>query len=352
MRLGFFLAATFLLCTTLMVFGMGRWGQALVHGNSPGCYMRLYTGLPENVRVLVTGSSRIRRSNLSEAVIAGLGYTPDQVGDLSHPGVKLHLDYGLAEHFSHRQEIDLLLLEIRPESPSLRSAMAEDGRSYRTFGEVTIDYKAGLPIPSILRQIFSENEPVLFKMWTALNTLTERATYAAYLVLDPRRTAQVRHTIIDLREPSNGNHCVLAAWDEQTDMVQLGLPKARRQKEKNAEIYADWQDIDPLGFFEADEMAGERAVIRKVVALGKERDFVTVFLYLPEIYVPIDNAAISARFAQEFGALLLIPDSAVRAQLNFETYTDVVHPNNEGRRIIQAWLAEQLASAITHEAAQ
>lgn len=335
-----------------MVFGMGRWGQALVHGNSSGCYMQLYSDLPEDVRVLVTGSSRIRRAILSEAISNGLGYRPEQVGDLAHPGVKLRLDYGLAEHFSNRQQIDLLIFEVWPEGPALRRALNGWSDTYETHGDVGIDYKAGLPISTLARQIFSEDSSLVFRAWSFLNTMVERATFSTSLVLDPLRTAQIRHTNLELGAPLDGTHCFLAIWDEPTERMQFGGAKHQAAKAENAERFAVWQDPDPLGFFDAEALVREHEVIRKVIALGNERDFATVFVYLPEIYVPLDQERLTERFAQFFGAPLLIPDDAVRAQLNSKTYVDPSHPNNEGREIIQAWLAKQLPTVIEGETRQ
>ena len=338
-------------CAVLMVLGFGRWGQALVHGNSHGCYLNLYQNLTTEARALITGSSRIRRSDLSGAVADATGSEVHLIGDLSHPGVKLHFDFALADRFSERQDIDLLVYEIWPEGAALRAELAEQNSAEPyNFGAREIEYINGTPLRILARHLWSQDEPLLLRGWELMNALSTRAAYAASLVTEPRRVVRLRNTQQGLRENWTGSDCFLAAWEDETDRMQLGNAKGQALKVEHRDRFTTWTDPQPTGFFEDPDFAGERDVLHKVVSLGNTRGFATVFVYLPEIYVPIDAAGLSSSFLDTFGAPLLVPPPEVRAKLNADTYTDSSHPNNQGRAILQAWLASALPDAIAAEA--
>lgn len=345
------LAVSFFGCVALMSFGFGRWGQALVHGNSQGCFLSLYQNLSTDTRAIITGSSRIRRSDLSGAVAEATNSEAHLVGDLSHPGVMLHFDYALADRFSQRQEIDLLVYEIWPEGVPLRTQLAgHRNAEVNNYGARESEYINGTPFPILFRHFMAEGGSLSLRGWELMNALTARGAYVASLVTVPRRVAQLRYTNAFLRDDSDGSNCFRANWDSEIERMQLGSAADQAQKAEQRERFSGWIDTDPLGFFDDPNFANERDVVENVVDLGDARGFATVFLYLPAIYVPLRDDEMAARFEEIFGAPLLTPPPEVRAQLNANTYTDRSHPNTQGRAIIQAWLAEALPITIDTEA--
>ena len=345
------LAAALLLSAGALAVALSPLSRAMSMGNSNNCYWHLYGDLPDEVRVVAIGSSRIRRSVMLADLEAALSLPPGGAANLAHANTALRFDVGLVEEMLARERIDLLLFEVWPHGPALRRAMLDvyDPRAPRA--EIGLAGRTHLYIQGVrpdvqLRHAAQDAETAAHASQDAVALMRDRVAATLPLLMSPRR---MRDTLLpwdEIRAPAE-RECFVARWDDPSERAQDGRKPQRDAKARFAARFAEghWTDPDPLGYLTSEEMAPERALVRRVAALAEESGTRLIFLYVPAIHVPVSEA-LPAAFEAEFGAPLLVPDARMRARLARDGYVDATHLNTRGRSIFGPWLAEAVSRAL------
>ena len=125
-------------------------------------------------------------------------------------------------------------------------------------------------------------------------------------------------------------------------MTQFGK-NGERKKDAYKAFFGnpDWVDPEPLGFFTDEARTLDRFMIRKMIDRVRAHGAQPVFLYFPSILVPV-SADLSRTFQEDFGAPLIVPEPALRRQLEDGLYFDNSHLNTQGRLVFSDWFGREL----------
>jgi len=355
-------ATMFVMSMALISLAISPFGRAMTQGNTYNCYWHLYSNTPEDVRIIATGTSRIRRSIVLADLEEALGYPTGSAANFAHAGVSPYFDYGLIDHITAHQDIDLILFEVWPQSLALRELEIEINPPGNFDGRLQLDqkdllYKLGLPLKIQMEHIQEDAPNPLHASWKITQLLRDRVAEAIPMMLSIKRIKNTLYSSISLR--NDGRYeCYLNIWDDPKDRIQNGSAKQKKLQAKFKQAFAPkstgsgWVDPDPLGYIHSKEFAGERRILHKVVKLAKERNTDLVFIYKPSIHVPIAYDSLAAAFKAEFGAPLIYPDSKTREILLDGGFSDNNHLNTKGRAIYGPWFAKAVAKALLRREAQ
>lgn len=338
------LAAVFIVSAFIAVSAYTRGGEITALVNSQSCYEDLFYETPEDVTAVLIGSSRTRRGLLPNEIGAQLGFEPGQMVNLGHPGYSPAYDYNLLERVSSQRELELVVFEIQPKSAGL---LAREAQIYDVFeadihllsGDYSYVFANGVSLGAQYQRVRSGTGNTLAALWDMTHLQIQRLSRALFLI-PLGYLGSGDKPVVD-----GEVGCLWQEWLSPEENIQLGNAKEARLRE----AYEDAFDMDVpspetshMGFFDEPQSALSRSIIQDTVALSKERGFELVFYYLPSIDLPTDRAAITARFSEDFGAPLLIPDRATRVRLNATGYVDQHHLNNSGRATLSEWMIQQL----------
>lgn len=323
------------------------------------CFVRLWHDLPGDTEIVFTGSSRIQRGVQVDMISEALGLGPTGAVNLAHPNAALPLDYALLERLTEDHAPRVVVVGVQPRSQALHDLelsidpSAPDVRPPLSFGTVNPRYLLGADMGHITRLVFEQTDNDLLALWQAARMWSARLSYTVpqmtqafkNLLKEQLNARDPAHPRFSLNyEPGRRQDCREADWFDPSEDRQHGSPQALALKEGYRAAFAGWQDPDPLGFFEVDSAPLDHAMIEQVVALSQARGWDLYFLYLPALSVPADGPALSARFAETFGAPLLVPPPELRAQFADGGYFDHSHLNMTGGAQLSAWLAERLST--------
>ncbi len=367
------LVLAFVTGTAILVAANSKYANMSVMGELEvsRCYLNLYYSLPSEVRVLLLGTSRVRRGVEPELLAESLKLPPKAVANLGHPGGSLALDYSIAERVSREQHISLVVFGVRAQSDRLASISKLLHRAARrgepipemterevrlhgwrarnrliglASGKVERRYVIGAPISAQARDAWRRTESPVLASWDISRLFVKKVEETIPMIfegllLDLALAKQVE-------EPELV--CHKSEWSRPEDRFQHGNAQERQSKDFHREFFLGldsrqaWVDPDPLAFLTSEATADERSWIQDLVALGEARGFRVVFLYLPRIHVPIDHERLSKEFEREFSVPLLIPSPALRARLEKSGYVDQSHLNLSGRDELTRWLGAEL----------
>lgn len=351
------LAAAFLVAVGLAVASAMPFGRAAALPNSPGCFQRLYETRPEGVRVVLTGSSRIRRAVQPDVMTAALGWPAGSVVNLAHPTPSLPLDLALAGRLVPPRTgpgtgTDVMLFGLLPRSAGLTAAERDiDPRVNEPYdlhlaaGTVKQIYILGAPVGDQLRLALGASANPVTGAWDALRLMAERLRQFIPAALRGKAVPLALRGTGAGDGSDRGYDCFLARWDKPTPQAQTGTPAARALREAYETRFPGWSDPAPLGFLDEPEHALERHAIGRLTAMARARGAVPAFLYVPGTGVPVAPDLAQA-FEARFGAPLLVPDPDLRARLEDGLYYDNAHLNTEGRRLFSVWLAGAVAGLL------
>lgn len=342
----------------ILAISQSSYGRVTVLGNSRSCYHHLLNSPPAEMKVLVVGSSRIRRGVVPEILSKHLGGTPRYVVNMAHPGPSLAYDYSLVEQASSNRALDAVVFELFATSPAANAIEREidpldkaDFNLRLSAGVFERLYVVGAPLPDQIARIKRSPGGTLLASWEISKIFAERLRNLIPLIISGRYFPEMfmKDKEIDTRRETV---CWQKIWDSPDDLLQHGNAAARKLKEGYARAFLPqedgsiWTDPAPLGFLQAPESAEPRRIAAELVKLGQERNFTPVFLYLPSIYIPVQAEALRAEFRKTFGADLLIPDQSTRKQLEDGGYYDNSHLNAVGRVTFSEWLGEALDQSL------
>lgn len=331
-------------------------GRVAGIGNSIACYRGLYFSDPVAApKAAFIGSSRIRRGLDPDQFGAAFGWPDRAVLNFGHPGTSSAFDAAFIAEFAARDVaagLETLVVEIYPQSHAQRTREDQAARQNRTKQDLTLTtgpaeelYYIGASWGALFRDAFRDADGVGLALWDALKLASTRIKRHVVYAIKRRTITRVFRVDADI-DRSRPNACVRKAWlgDAPGGETQERLIADTIAAFAPDETGARWRDETPDGFFTDPEHRRNRAAVARFARLGRDRGLAVYGLYLPGVGTPQPDPARLARIRAEYGIELLVPGPDLRAVLEDGLYFDNVHLNGAGRRLLTAWLADEIAA--------
>lgn len=349
------LALVFCLGAVLLGFTGSTKGGILTMVSWDTCFVRMWTDLPEEAKIVFIGSSRMRRGLQVDVISDTLGMPETGVINLGHPSPSMPLDLSIMDRLSAAHPLKVIVFEVLPRSPALRGLerSIDPGNTPvdppLSFGVVNARYLLGADLSSIAQLILDHTDNRLLAYWQVARMWSARISYTIPKVPEVvwiQASSWIR-PLLDpnykgIFDPNRLQDCMNLAWTDRSDQAQNGTRKGRKLKADYRAAFDGWEDPDPLGFFDAEATFLDRAMINKMTRLARERSSIPIFFYLPGIAVPVDPD-LTKTFEATYGVPLWIPPPELRTELENGGFYDNSHLNNRGRDLLSIWLAAQLS---------
>lgn len=337
-------------CAALTIFWVSHSALARVAilPHSSACLYGLEARLGPDTQLAVIGSSRMREAVDPPLLQKALGWPDRSVVNLSHPTVAPAYDFATLKAITATDPIDIAIVEVIARSDALRAAeRSVDPAPDRVaadlaMGQVRQDYVMSLSLLDHVRRAVREAPNLTLALSDALDVTSKRITTTLALA----KTGKLYPGMFRSERTIDKTRDTICALKTSRD-TQLLRPDQVATQQAKIDGYRTlfktkaWQDPAPLGFLTDPGSRHNRYAYDDIVALGVQRGFKVVFLYVPGVFVPV-SPDLPAAFEDRFGAPLLVPPQALHATLSTGGYYDNAHLNEAGSARLVDWLADAL----------
>lgn len=309
------------------------------------CYYQLVRNFPDDVDVVLMGSSRMLQGVDPDELGKHLGEPggPSRVVSIAHPGYLVSVDRILLQLLLQRTVPKIIVIETQLSIENENKPVHKDPALRRERNKANAD---AIYLVSSYRDL---TEPVLrtsdlaLVPWlhATLRDLQRKVDRSVKLTFAGRVAQTV--TGANAREmDGRGNICFVKAWSDplfyDPKPVELKRKAALKRsfERRNAEWLAD-------GSSRAKLRDKQVALYRDTVQLAQRHGARVVFAHLPLYYVWPPGPEFRDAFEREIGAPIIWPDKFLLKRLQDENgYRDHSHLTPHGRQLTSAWLADVL----------
>lgn len=303
-------------------------GRAAIFPDNRYCFHRLYSGLPDEARVLLIGSSRIWLGLDPDQLAEALDLPRNAVINLAHTHRDYDFDRLVIEDLTRNTQIDLVLFDTLPPPEGRNPIGSELVVGKRLFGAY---YVNGSSYADLFGELAEAPRGLAVRLHDMLRALQYRHQRMVPLLVGGRVWQTLSMPESDW-DRDRQNICWNREWDEKHRVFD---PERRVRR---SDIPADSASFET----EKPDHQRFRAAHEDMIALAERNSFRAAFLFAPAWRSGAPGADFVTEIEAGFGVPYLAPPEEMIAGLKATSYGDSAHLNRDGRTIFTAWLAEAI----------
>jgi len=314
------------------------------------CYYQLVRNFPDDVDVVLMGSSRMLQGVDPDELGKHLGEPggPSRVVSIAHPGYLVSVDRILLQLLLQRTVPKIIVIETQLSIENENKPTGGDPAQRKKRKDANND---AIYLVSSYRDLIEptpERTDLAVVPWlhATLRDLQRKVDRSVKITF-AGRLAQTVTGANARKMDGRGNICFAKFWGNPRFYVpkpaELERKAALRRAfaRHNTEWFAD--GYSRSNFFEEGDSDRQVAAYKDIVQSAQRHGARVVFAHLPLYYVWPPGPEFRDAFEREIGAPIIWPDKFLLKRLQDENgYRDHSHLTPHGRQLISAWLADAL----------